>query len=724
MRYPILTSCLSLALALNAQWYRYAPIPLNAVPRDVASDQTGDLFLLSTERDVLYKNPAGPWTDISHWGMIDPQGITAEPQGGHIYVGTTFQGLFHSANHGATWNNTWMATNPVSGHHEGYRHFAHTPTPGVFFASQSGLPRITRFTGFGSTGQVKQIGNTFNDLAGALHYKDGRLVVSTPTGIRSSTDQGDTFTLVAPTDGDVVAFTEDETGRVYALLFHSPAQETSMLYSDDMENWSPYDTPAGLVGTSLWYDAHGDALWLGSRSGVHRRVAGTTTWEPMDLNNEPHVVVKMIGDNLGGVYDFSEQFIAQRLNGQTWEQQVSGLDGHLDRILITDANTLLGHSLYTSNNVALRPAGAATWSHVYLEEPVAGVRDMALATDGHIFARTARTVYRSDDGGITFAPTALPEAFMVQQSGGIGVFTTGQQGGVFMSHTFLPDKIFGSFDQGATWSLVTDVSGAGTFSSITSFGQDAEGRMYTLQVGPHTGQVVRPFHTTNNGASWQEIPFDNGDLFPFTNHQLHVFGSRTFLVGSVTVYEILPDTQPTIVPLNTPFLATDNQLNTFKLTATGRMILDSWSNGVYLSDSTGATWDHLGHPTTTVDDTTPLQWTDQYNELPFIIIERDNDLGVEGGVYYHVSGSTALQERTLSGAMVFPNPTQGVVTVNTAAPIRVLEVRDAAGRLLLTRTPNKTHADLDLCGMASGEVFVHLFTDAGSQVQRVLITVD
>ncbi len=708
----------------QAQWYRYAPIPLNAVARDVASDQTGSLYMVTTERDIMFKSPTGPWTDISHWGMIDPMGISAEPQGGHIYVGSRFQGLFRTANNGASWNMLWMQTNQNTGHHEGYLHFAHTPTPGVFFASQVGRPAITRFTNFGAAGQEKILGNTFNDISGALHYKDGKLVVSTPTGIRLSTDQGNTFTLVAPTDGDVVAFTEDQDGRVFALLFHFVSQQTSLLYSDDMETWSPDAIPAGLVGTSLWYDANGDALWLGSRNGVHRRAIGSSEWEPMDLNNAPHVVVEMIGDNLGGVYDFSEQYIAQRLEGPTWTPEVEGLDGHIQRILLTDVNTVLAHSTYVSNNVAVLPEGAPGWSQVYLEEAIAGVRDMVLASDGRIYARTARTLYRSEDGGATFEPTTLPDAIAAQQLGMLGVLATGPQGAVFVSHTFLPELLFGSFDQGATWSLVTDISGAGAFASIMRFSQDAEGRMYTLQVGPHTEQVVRPFHTTNGGTTWQEIPFDNGDLFPFTNHQLQAFGSRTFLVGGVTVYEILPGSVPQIELLNMPFLHTENMVNTFKLTNTGRMILHSWNEGVYVSDDDGATWDLIGHPTTTVDDTAPLQGTEQYDELPFIIIERDNDLGIEGGVYYHLSGTTAVNELSVAGIHAFPNPTTGPVSVNAATPIRLLEVRDAAGRLLLTRTPNTTRIDLDLHGIATGLVFLHLRTDDGPMVQRLLITAD
>lgn len=723
LRTAILSLLVVILHAGHAQWYRYAELPLNAVPKDVASNTLGTLVMLTTDRQLLRRPAGGSWNDISHWGMIDPQGVSMDPQSGHIYVGTRFQGLFRSADNGATWQMTWMVTSPVSGHHEGYQHIAQTTTPGVFFASQMGRTRITRFSNYGAVGVERELGQTFDDLAGALiHTSDQELLVHTPTGIRRSTDQGVSFTLVAPTNGHVVAFAEDADARVYALVLNEQTLQSGLMYSDDRINWHPDAVPPGVVATSLWYDGDTDALWLGTRTGIHRRAVGDTPWTDMGLNDPPHVVVEVIGDQLGGVYDFSEQFIAQKLEGAVWSPIVQGLTGKLDRVLFTPSNTLLGHTEFTSNSVAVRAVGATAWSQEHLNESVSGVRQLEVAPDGRVFASTTRTLFRSEDDGSSFAPIELPSDFVAQQSGYVGLVRTGEQNGLFAVHSWIPSKLFGSFDQGASWSLVSDIASTGIGASFSDLAQDAQGRFYSLQIGQHTGSTIRVFRSADQGGSWTQIPFDNGSLFPFDNHELRSFGDRTYVIGARSLYEVHATPEPAITPIPVPFISGTNQLMSFKRTDGGKLIIGSHAQGVYVSEDDGTTWEQLGWPATTVDATAPLADVANYDELPFIIVAEDNAQGLAGGVYYHVPLTTAVVDAPAPHrSVVFPNPASDQVTVTTADPIRSIEVLDPTGRVLrVLRPTSATRLQVDLQDLPAGCALLRVITATGTEVHRFM----
>lgn len=703
-------------------WYRYQELPPNTTPRMATADDAGVLCMLTRENRILRKPPAGAWSDITYWGLVSPESISSDPVTGRIYVGTARQGLFRSTDQGATWQSFWIETNPVSGFHEGYGCFAQSGTSGGFFGGHFGSPRITRFTNGGANGVIRSIANDPNASPGALHFSHGLdLFAGTHLGIWVSHDQGDSFSATHLTEGQVFAFTEDDDGVLYALHRDLATQATSLLRSENGLDWEPQPTPAEEL-TSIHYHAASGLLWLGTRQGVHARPVGSPTWADMSFSGGPYPVVQVIDDHNGGLLDFSLARVVQRLNGagDGWSTETEGLVGSADRLLFDAANTLYTHTRFVSNAVSSVDAGGDAWLNALIESQVPGVRDLHISADGKLFASTARALHRSDDGGLSFVPTALPEPFLGLQTGGIGLLAVGG-GAVHVVHTALPGWLFTSTDDGDTWTLASDLTPLGPTASFEGVARTPSGVLYCLQNGQHTGSTPQLFSSTDDGATWTLVPFDYSDLFTnFFDHELMVFGDRVFLVGQRRLYEALPGTPPVIASIDAPFLNTDNPLMTFTVTSDGRYIIRSFEDGVHRSTSTG--WETLGLPTTVQAGPPPLANVDRYGDLPFVIIPSNNSQGIAPGIYCHldIALGTSTADRPMR-TWLYPNPATDQVSLTAEVPIRAVELLDASGRMLESgpvTSGNTVH--LGLGDREPGCYLVRVVTDAGAEVHRLI----
>jgi len=69
---------------------------------------------------------------------------------------------------------------------------------------------------------------------------------------------------------------------------------------------------------------------------------------------------------------------------------------------------------------------------------------------------------------------------------------------------------------------------------------------------------------------------------------------------------------------------------------------------------------------------------------------------------------------------VAPNPTHGIVSINSKFDIQSMELFDAQGRILETSIENNTSAKLDISGKQNGIYFLKITTEKGSKVEKIV----
>lgn len=81
-------------------------------------------------------------------------------------------------------------------------------------------------------------------------------------------------------------------------------------------------------------------------------------------------------------------------------------------------------------------------------------------------------------------------------------------------------------------------------------------------------------------------------------------------------------------------------------------------------------------------------------------------------------GETVLNQNL----MIFPNPTSGLVNINSNQNINKIEVLDLTGRVIVSELRNTTQTTIDLSKLNNGVYFVKVNTEKGNYTQKIVLT--
>ncbi|MCR4659336.1 MAG: T9SS type A sorting domain-containing protein [Bacteroidales bacterium] len=70
---------------------------------------------------------------------------------------------------------------------------------------------------------------------------------------------------------------------------------------------------------------------------------------------------------------------------------------------------------------------------------------------------------------------------------------------------------------------------------------------------------------------------------------------------------------------------------------------------------------------------------------------------------------------------LYPNPTDGVTTVSSAVPLRMVEAYDVAGRLLLRQPATGRTVKIDMSGYLPGCYILKIHTSAGTAHRKLIL---
>lgn len=694
-------------LVVNAQeWTYYSDFPVNVAPKDIVSNNSGILYMLTTDSRIYFKTLNGAWTemDTEFSGPIAPVSITIDKDSNTLYVAEQLGGgIKKTSDFGASWQIEFMITDPITGFHETVDELSNVAENNTFY-SRITLPdlilRIGKYTNNGQTIQFFEYApsnNSVYEIAELLVAADDTVIMGTwNAGILVSENGGQTFQATGLNQHQIYKFTEDDAGRVYALGYNMAQDEIFMVTSDDYQNWDTMSLPNNTGRyTSIFYDEASATLWLTTETGIYNMkfIDGIPAdeWIDASFNNEVQHTIEVITDATGTVYNISYQSIVQTLNpDDTWSTLNEGFTGVTDYIDFGADNKLFS-ATYNNNTISTLTDANSGWSNLFLNEGEIGTSSLHTKQNGNIYVNLSLALKKSNDNGITYSDIT-PDNL----NNFITRFFVGEDNTLFVIKSNEVNTLYMSEDDGVTWTELH------TFpNQITSVSEDSNGVIYVtfFDLDSLLGNY-KVFYTTNNGITWNNATISVPDQanFDISIHSKNdityaQIGVKTFIFDhSDESFTIVNGPDGTDVLLG--YLVIDNDNNYYVFT-----------DNLYKSVNGGASWINLSKPATMTLPYLVNKITFDSNNTPYIVTSSTG-FAEDKGIYFVTENLSTEQPVTNSLFTVYPNPATNTIMLSNIEKIQHMAVYDALGKEIARI--NRPAGSIDVSGYANGIYFLKI----------------
>lgn len=723
----ILTIQLLVSLLINGQeWTYYKDFPNNISTKEIVLNDAGTLFLWTSDNRFFYKTITnGSWIEFSNEqsnSPINPRCISVDKSSNRFYVGDSYSGgLYYTSDYGLTWQQSFFANNTETGLHEPITKLSNIKNQNRFYGATIGEigseNMIVKYTNSGQQAEFIEYDpsmNPDNAISELFYTTNQKLLIGTKAGgIWVGDNNGTSFNQSNFNHYKISCFTEDSTGRVYALGNDENAGTPFLIYSDNYIDWQYIALPNQTEHyTTIHYDLFSQNLWLGSETKIYKTTIinnATSIWYNALFNNGEQSEIKIIGDNNGNLYNFSKQKIAQKLNaeGDNWININNGLSGTITKALFNSNNQIFA-SNYTTNNISIALNQFADWTNVNIGgNNNSGIRNMFMTTNGILYVNTGAKIKKSTNSGLTYTDITPQNTNYIFQ------FYVGEAGDLFIVNFNQQDTVYHSTDQGQSWSLLQTFPSFFSFfpDPIKTIAQDSNGVIYvTMSTIEIFSGIYKIYYSTNGGLTWNTKVIDDPNI---DHYDVAVFtkNNKTFVQLGGFVYSFNYDQPNDLVIVNAPsvfdhlnYLWVDNLDNYY--------IYDS---GLYKSSDGGENWTYLGKPDSLPTDAMIDDLLFDSNNRAYIVASHTT-LPSQRGFYYVSELLSVENPVNKNDWIVFPVPAENTLNLNTYNQIKKVSIYDMLGKKI-EQIDNPTNT-IDISKLASGNYLLSIH-DFNSQVRSV-----
>ncbi len=511
------------------------PVIVNYVT-DMAVAPNGYIFLSENQQKMSRSTNKGVSWTIKGTGINEPSCATVMTTSTGVVLTGTNRGIYRSTDNGDNWTKvagsaeltgdtsiTAMAT------YDGNTLYAFTRTTTV---------NPERGFAFRSTDNGLTWTKGTKSLDTAAFYKvtvhsNGNIYVRTGSGVRCSSDAGNSWSTIGFYDEYIGDVAFDQSGALYASVNYKDT--TAVLYktTNNGATWQPIKTPYnGISGISVNKQGH---LFL-SQDQLYRSTDNGNSWNPLPVSypevkhmteSPKHELFFTAGGNAYQNLYRSSDF------GQSWHIMYTGVVGipivafHGDTIFVGD-NYYLG-SLHRSTD------NGKTFKSLPNNIGLGGYINAMLGTSYQsILAGTSNGIYRSKNHGknwesvfstnsiSTLKQSSNGSLFAVRQWSGDGVYrsidsgTTWQQKMTGIPPTIVrsldiarngdlivgsEDGIYRSVNNAENWVRIDSQKVAKPYGIYAAVNRDGK----IFMGGAKSGVNAECYQSTDNGATWQYI---------------------------------------------------------------------------------------------------------------------------------------------------------------------------------------------------------------------------
>jgi photosystem II stability/assembly factor-like uncharacterized protein len=454
------------------------------------------------------------------------------------------------------------------------------------------------------------------NIMSTVCHPDGRILAGTESGLYSSSDNGNTWTLMGMEYDYVQALAVDSLGYIFAGtadgLYRSTNNGTTWDYIQYFNNasiWSMVVVPTNgylFVGTygrgvvrSTDHGETWDGNWLDfvfslAADNQGNVYAGVSTGQIFEVAKDSldWTVIKpefisggvwgLVVDENGFIFAGTngEGIFRKSLAGTDWEQINTGLN-HLNIISMGIGPTGSVFAGTIVDGVYIFRPSENRWDQAGI--PVKEISSLLALSDGNILAgNSGFGVYKSSDLGYTWTLSGLELEY-------IGCMIQTPEGDIFAGTAISDsDGIFKSTDGGDTW--IVSSNGLNT-KEVRDFACDTSGTIYA-------GTTVSVFKSTDNGTNWLYGGL-SGDI------ECLLYSSNNRLIAGKSTGLFVTDDEGATWVEKTSGLTSSYMLCITK-TSNGHIFVGTGvdvgsDQGVYRSTDNGNTWTRVSNGLTDTD---------------------------------------------------------------------------------------------------------------------------
>lgn len=369
--------------------------------------------------------------------------------------------------------------------------------------------------------------------------------------------------------------------------------------------------------------------------------------------------------------------LATIATAQTWALQTSGTTNNLKSIHFTSTSD--GLAVGDGGKIIRTTNGGSTWSNVnnmFSNGPVNFTNVFALGTNAWITTDSGFILY-STNSGSTWSISSMPNYTTSLEYVHFGTPLIGWAAGNNLK------ALYKTVDGGLTWTAEP----LGVFTSNTFAGLQSIGTNTVILINGD-----RVYFSSDAGFSWNyQIVATNirslksidaatswltRNQFGFSEaYKSTVFGNFLPAIGNLT---------------GGPYWSID------AYDANNAIIASGTNSNIYKTINGGTTWTQENIPASV-----------NYISKIFYL-DANNAWAVSGGgtIIKYSSSVTAIKETKISDFMLYPNPTNSFITINSQNKLGTIKITNLLGAEVLTLEENETNTKIDLSNFNTGVYFI------------------
>ncbi len=503
---------------------------------DMAVAPNGYIFLSENQKKMSRSTNKGTsWTIVGN-GINETSCNTVMTTSSGTVLAGTAKGIYRSTNNGDGWTKVAGSTELTGDSsivamatYDGNTLYAFTrtmllsPERGYAFRSTNDGVTWTKGTNSLDTASIYE----------AVVTSGGMIVLRTSSGVRGSSDGGNTWSALGFYNNSMYDVAVGPSGEIFATISGSNKPSTMYKTTNNGAAWVsinlPYDNKATIavgkngnifIGQDQMYrSTDGGATWKGlplgypnvthmtespkhelfftaggsAYQGLYRSSDFGMTWKPMNTGVVGVPIVGFHADTIFVGDDYYQSTVYRSTDDGATFQKIAdntGLGGYAQKILGTSFNSIL---IGASNGIYRSKDHGKNWQKVFNSGAIIALRQTASGTLYAVRQWSGDGVYRSDDSGSTWQQKMSGISFPLVRSFDIapnGDLFVGDEGGMYRST-----------NNGDAWVRIDTQKvnkPYGIFVTVNKQGKIFAG-------GAKSGINSESYYSTDNGATWTHI---------------------------------------------------------------------------------------------------------------------------------------------------------------------------------------------------------------------------
>ena len=564
-------------------------------------------------------------------------------------------------------------------------------------------------------------------------YHNSKLIVVTSQGLKTSTDFGATWNVLAFSNSATFrcwSIVNANANGYYCVVYNIPLQQHQIYQSNDLSTWNltfSFNTAFGHYN-DVSYAPQSNSLLLATREGLIQydlstNTAATISTEQISEAEESVTSTAIIygtDHNIGVRTATAPSF--------SWTSLTNGFHG------FGSSNFLLNNSKFFSISSAARLVSIKTnlsmnnWNFSLPTDPnntQNPINSFLKKNSAGIYVGGNTNIFKSTDDGVSWISITTENVMPFNSQGqhNFSYFNTTKNNQLYISMDNDNGVLRRSNDNGLSWSTCYSSFSALRYSNVVS-----DGNLLVYASYFTNGLQNKLIKSTDGGNTWTDIsdPFLN--TLPSTFNLIIDNASNLYVTSATKIYQMPSQGvfNQVTVPWDTVSVDITKLFIAFDIN--NKMVVNTSGNefctecGVYRYN--GANWEFLSSPNI-INPNTPTSGLELlYDSIPVVRTNYTYTVGYFGDMGYYAYNQNNLNNDEIVSnkeLMCYPNPVEDNLFIFSEVYDGEFELSNSNGQIIIDGFLEKNNQKtINLSNLNSGVYFLKFYQNNSLIMKKII----